>query len=58
VSFARRWAAEAVNIAQWSAHVLAFAPEPELEAHWRCRHCKRRWPTYVTHCDCAGGGRR
>jgi hypothetical protein len=50
MSFLRRYGANAKNLAQWSAHVVAFAPEPELTATWRCPVCKRRRPTTVKRC--------
>lgn len=50
MSFMRRYAARVANQARWTAHVVAFAPEPELTATWRCPHCHRRHPVDVKRC--------
>lgn len=50
MSFLRRYGAAAKNHAQWTAHVFAFAPEPELTGTWKCPVCKRRRPVHVKRC--------
>lgn len=50
MSWIRRYGASVGNAAKWSAHVFAFAPEPELTATWRCPTCKRRWPVSKKRC--------
>jgi hypothetical protein len=50
MSFMRRYAASTGNFIKWSAHVFAFAPEPELAPTWRCPVCKCRHPITRKRC--------